>query len=283
MLLRSPAFTSIAALTLALGIGANTAIFTVVNALLLKMLPVKAPQQLIVLGNPANVDSRWHGTPETEYFSYPLYREFRDNNSVFSGLIAAGVEDRVEVDASSGAGASDEVDVRLVSGNYFPVLGIDAAAGRLLGESDDTAENSNPIAVLSYAYWQQRFALSPAIIGKEIRLNGYSFTVVGVAAQSFTGDVVGQDFALFVPLSMQPRIMREEGVRNDASVSWLSVIGRLRPGVSKEQAKANINLIFQQAIKGRFGAALSADDRDSIAKQQIAASSGSSGLSRFRA
>jgi len=283
MLFRSPAFTSIAALTLALGIGANTAIFTVVNALLLKMLPVKAPQQLIVLGNPANVDSRWHGTPETEYFSYPLYREFRDNNSVFSGLIAAGVEDRVEVDASSGAGASDEVDVRLVSGNYFPVLGIDAAAGRLLGESDDTAENSNPIAVLSYAYWQQRFALSPAIIGKEIRLNGYSFTVVGVAAQSFTGDVVGQDFALFVPLSMQPRIMREEGVRNDASVSWLSVIGRLRPGVSKEQAKANINLIFQQAIKGRFGAALSADDRDSIAKQQIAASSGSSGLSRFRA
>jgi len=104
-----------------------------------------------------------------------------------------------------------------------------------------------------------------------------------VSAQPFIGDVVGQDFALFVPLSMQPKIMREEAVRNEASVSWLSLIGRLKPGVSSEQAKANINLIFQQAIRGRFGAGLSADDRDTLSKQQIAVSSGSSGLSRFRA
>src|SRR5437764_128068 len=150
MLTKSPAFTAVAVVTLALGIGANTAIFTLVNALLLKTLPVKAPQELVVVGNPAAVDSRWHGTPETEYFSYPLYREFRDNNTVFSGLVAAATEDRIEVNAGSAAAASDEVDGRLVSGNYFPVLGIDAAAGRVLTPSDDTQENANPVVVLSY-------------------------------------------------------------------------------------------------------------------------------------
>ncbi|HWC15954.1 MAG TPA: ABC transporter permease [Terriglobales bacterium] len=283
MLGKSPAFTFVAVLTLALGIGANTAIFTLVNALLLKMLPVKAPRELVVVGNPANVGSRWHGTPETEYFSYPLYREFRDNNSVFSGLIAAGSEDRVQINDSSASGAADEVDVRLVSGNYFPVLGIEAAAGRLLGESDDTADNANPVVVLSYAYWRQRFALSQAVIGKQLQLNGYPFTVIGVAAHNFRSDVVGQDFAAFVPLSMQPQIMREEAVRNNPNVSWLSIIGRLKPDVSVAQAKANVNLVFQQALKGQFGARLVADDRDTIANAQIDVGSRGAGLSRFRA
>lgn len=283
MMLKSPAFTTIAVLTLALGIGANTAIFTVVNALLLKMLPIKAPQELVVVGNPAVVSSRWHGTPETEYFSYPLYREFRDNNSVFSGLTAAATEDRIEVDAGGAAGASEEIDGRLVSGNYFPVLGVDAAAGRLLTEIDDAQEGANPVAVLSYGYWSQKFDRSPAVIGKEIRLNRYSFTIVGVAQPKFQGDVVGEDFAVYVPLSMQPQIMREEGIRNDPHVSWLSLIGRLKPGVSVALAKANVNLVFQQALKGQFGARLTADDLNEIANAQIEVAPGGTGLSGFRA
>ncbi|MFL6439149.1 MAG: ABC transporter permease [Terriglobales bacterium] len=283
MLTKSPAFTAVAVLTLALGIGANTAIFTLVNALLLKMLPVKAPQELVVVGNPAVVDSRWHGTPDTEYFSDPLYREFRDNNTVFSGLVAAATEDRIELNAGSAAGASDEVDGRLVSGNYFPVLGIDAAAGRVLTPSDDTQENANPVVVLSYGYWNRRFALSPTIIGKDIQLNGYPFTVVGVAQRSFAGDVVGADFAIFAPLSMQPKIMREESIRNDPHISWLSLIGRLKPGVSLAQARANVNLVFQQSLKGQFGAGLSADDINQIENAQIEVVSGGAGLSRFRA
>ena len=283
MLLKSPAFTSVAVLTLALGIGANTAIFTVVNALLLKMLPIKAPQELVVVGNPAVVSSRWQGTPATEYFSYPLYREFRDNNTVFTGLAAAATEDRVEVNAGSGAGASEEVDVRLVTGNYFPVLGVEAAAGRLLTESDETQEGANAVAVLSYGYWSRKFDLSPEIIGKEVRLNGYPYTVVGVAHPEFRGDVVGEDFAVFVPLTMQPKIMREESIRNDSQVSWLALIGRLKPDISVAQAKANVNLVFQQALKGQFGATVTADNRNEIVNAQIAVVPGGAGLSQFRA
>jgi predicted permease len=282
MLLKSPAFTTIAILTLALGIGANTAIFTIVNALLLKMLPIKAPQELVVVGDPAMVDYRWHGTPGTEVVSYPLYREFRDQATVFTGLVAASSED-VEVDADSTNGApAERVASRLVSGNYFPVLGVDAAAGRLLTENDDTQDNANPVVVLSYGYWKTRFALSPAIIGKEIRLNGYPFTVVGVTQRKFAGDVVEQEFPLFVPLSMQPEMWREKSVRNDPKVSWLSLIGRLKPGVSSAQAKANVNLVFQRALKGQYGATLSQDDLQEIGSAQIKVVPGGAGLSEFR-
>jgi hypothetical protein len=179
MLAKSPAFTAVAVLTLALGIGANTAIFTVVNALLLKMLPVKAPQELVVIGDPGAVGSSWHGTPATDFFSYPLYRVFRDRTAVFTGLAAAGFEDGVEVDAGVvGAVSEHRVNTRLVSGNYFSVLGVDVAEGRLLTESDDTADGANPVVVLSYGYWHREFALSPAVLGKTIRLNGSVFTVV---------------------------------------------------------------------------------------------------------
>jgi len=283
MLARTPAFTTVAVLTLALGIGANTAIFTLVNALLLKMLPIKSPQELVVVGNPAEVHSMWHGTPGTEIFSYPLYREFREHNAVFDGLLAAATEDGIDADAAGG-NAPSEVGLvgRLVSGNYFSVLGVNSAAGRLLSESDDTEENANPVAVLSYGYWKSKFALSPAIVGKQIRLNGYPFTVVGVAQPGFKGDVVGDDVAVFVPLSMQPKIIRIDDMRNDPHASWLSLIGRLKPGISVTQAKANVNLIFQQALKSQYGAALTADDFAEIGNAQIAVVPGGNGLSGFR-
>src|SRR5690349_19797539 len=125
LLIKGPVFTSVAVVTLALGVGANTAIFTLVNALLLKMLPIKAPQELLVVGDPTRVNDRSSGTPQTDLFSYPLYKELRDHSTVFSGLIAAGTEHRIDVDASAAGGASDERIVgRLVSGDYFPVLGV---------------------------------------------------------------------------------------------------------------------------------------------------------------
>src|SRR5437764_1556999 len=189
MLRKSPAFTAVAVLTLALGMGANTAIFTVVNALLLKMLPVKEPQQLVILGNPTDPNSRSNGTPRADIFSYPLYKELRDRNSVFTELGAAASDHRIEVNASADA-AAEKVTGRMVSGNYFNVLGLQAAEGRLFSDTDDTAENANPAVVLGYSYWQRKFASSSAIIGKDIRLNGFPFTVVGVAAPGFDGDVV---------------------------------------------------------------------------------------------
>jgi predicted permease len=280
---KSPGFAAVAILTLALGIGANTAIFTVVNALLLKMLPVKDPQQLVVVGDPASANSRSNGTPRTDVYSYPLYKELRDRNSVFSALCAASSDHRVQVDTAQGDSLDAKVTGRMVSGNYFTLLGVEPAAGRLFWDSDDTAENANPVVVLGYDYWQQKFALSPSIVGSAIQLNGYPFTVIGVARAGFNGDVVGEQMALFVPLSMQPEIIRGRHWRNTETVSWLSLIGRLKPNVTPAQAEANLNVVFQQVQKGDFGAALSSDDRDSIRGLHINVTPGGSGISDLRA
>ncbi len=279
---KNPAFTAVAVITLALGIGANTAIFTVVNALLLKSLPVKDPQQLVVVGSPTLVNGVSNGTPRIDIFSYPLYRELRDRNSVFSGLSAAANERRLQVGTGQGSPLDEKVTGRMVSGNYFSVLGLEPAAGRLISDSDDTAENANPVVVLGYDYWQRKFALSPAIIGSEIRLNDAPFTVIGVAPAGFEGDVVGERMALYVPLSMQPEIVRGRHWRNAPNTSWLSLIGRLKPGITAIQAEAELNVIFQQVQKGDFGARLSSDDRNEIRNLHINVSAGGTGLSELR-
>lgn len=283
MLVKSPAFTAVAVLTLALGIGANTAIFTLVNALLLKMLPVQDPQHLVVLGNPAASSDRYNGTPSLEVFSYPLYREFRDRNSVFTGLAASATDHHIQVDAQGSGGFTDEqINGRMVSGNYFSVLGLEPAAGRLFSDSDDTAENANPVVVLSYAYWRNKFALSPAIIGEQIRLNEYPFTVIGVAPRGFDGDIVGEEMLLYVPLSMQPEIVRGRHWRNLANTSWLSLIGRLKPGTSAAQAQADVNVVLQQAIHGTYAAGLSSDDLNFLRSAKINVVPGGAGLSALR-
>jgi predicted permease len=281
---KSPGFTAVAVFTLALGIGANTAIFTVVNALLLKMLPVSNPRQLVVVGDPTSPNKRSNGTPRTDVFSYPLYKELRDGNSVFSGLCAAASDHRVEVDSGQGEISGEKVTARMVSGNYFTVLGVRPGAGRLFSDFDDTTENANPVVVLGYGYWQRQYALSPSIIGKDIRLNGYPFTVVGVAPAGFDGDVVGEQMALFVPLSMQPQIVRGRHWRDSGNTSWLSLIGRLTAGTTPAQAEANLNIVFQRAVKGGYGAALSSDDRNAIREthMNIRVSPGGGGVSDLR-
>ena len=184
----------------------------------------------------------------------------------------------------AGSGTTSDLQVvgRMVSGNYFSVLGLQPAAGRLFSDSDDTAENANPVVVLGYGYWQSKFALSPSIIGKDIQLNGYPFTVVGVAPAGFDGDVVGERMALFVPLSMQPEIVRGRHWRNNPNNSWLSLIGRLQPGITYALAEANFNLVFQQALKGNYAAMISSDDLKAIASAKIAVSAGGGGVSELR-
>jgi predicted permease len=283
-LLKSRGFTAVAVVTLALGIGANTAIFTIVDALLLKMLPVNQPEQLVVVGDPGLPNSQSNGSPRTDIFSYPLYKELRDYNSVFSGLSAAASDHHIELEAGQGEGPVQKITGRMVSGNYFSVLGLTPAAGRLLSSSDDTAENANSVAVLSYGFWQRKFALSPSIIGRDIRLNGFPFTIVGVAPEGFDGDVVGEQMALFVPLSMQPEIIRGRHWLNSGNESWLTLMGRLLPNTSPAQAEANLNVVFQQAVKGSYGAALSADDRAAIREthMKIEVAAGGEGVSDLR-
>jgi putative ABC transport system permease protein len=279
---RNPGFTLVAVLTLALGNGANTSVFTVLNGLLLKMLPVNDPQQLAVVGDPTRASSRSNGTPRMDVFSYPLYKELRDHASVFEGLCAAATDHHIEVDSGNALLPNQKINGRMVSGNYFTVLGMQPAAGHLIAEADDTAENANPVVVLSYSYWQRKFAGSLSIINQDIRLNGFPFTVIGVAPRGFGGDVVGEPMALFVPLSMQPQIVRGRHWRNNGNASWLSLIGRLKPGTSLAQAEANVNVVFQQALKGDYGAALSSDDRKAIHDAHIKVADGAEGLSDLR-
>ena len=281
---KSPGFTAVAVFTLALGIGANTAIFSVVNALLLKMLPVRDPQQLVAVSDPTLTGTRSNGTPRTDVFSYPLYQQLRQRNSVFSGLTAAGTDHAIEVESLNGQVSDAKITGRLVSGNYFAVLGLEPAAGRLLSESDETAESANPVVVLGYSYWQRKFASSPSVIGTDVRLNGFPFTVVGVAPAGFQGDVVGEQMDVFTPLTMQPEVIRGRHWLKSPNSSWLSVVGRLRMGVTPAEAEANLNAVFEQSVAGDYGASLSADDRRAIREEhmKIQVSPGGTGLSALR-
>src|SRR5207253_11032797 len=156
------------------------------------------------------------------------------------------------------------------------------AAGRLFTGSDDTAENANAVVVLGYSYWKRKFALSQTIVGNDIRLNGYRFMVIGVAPPGFEGDVVGEQMALYVPLSMQPEIVRGRHWRNAGNTSWLSLIGRIKPRMTPAKAKAEMNLILQQSLHGTYGAGLSADDLNFMRTAKINIVPGGGGVSELR-
>jgi predicted permease len=282
VLRNSPAFTIVAVLTLALGIGANTAIFTLINAVMLKMLPVRDVQRLVVIGDPADAHSRSHGTPRTEFFSYPLYRELRDRNTVFDGMLAAGEVQRVRATKQSGQKISDEILGVVVSGNYFSVLGVNALAGRTLYESDDTVRGGKPVAVISYSMWRGRFNSDPSVIGDTIRLNGYPFTIVGVTPPGFHGQIVGDVQEVWVPMTMQEQIMPGRKYLDDVHASWLTSMAQLKPGVTIDQAKANVNLIWKQLLDSDYGAKVGSDDLTAIRRETIDVTSGARGLSSLR-
>ncbi|HEX7960733.1 MAG TPA: ABC transporter permease, partial [Terriglobales bacterium] len=285
-LAKSPAFTIVAVLTLALGIGANTAIFTLINSILLKTLPLPDVSNLVIVGDPVTVHSRSQGTPVLRYYSYPLYREFRDNNTVFSEIFASGDLRRIEMTLAEGANhsAPEITRGRIVTGGYFSVLGVNAILGRTITPEDDKTPGSSPVAVISYRFWTRRFSQDPGVVGKTVRLNGYPFTIVGVTPAGFDGEVVGDVQDMWLPMMMQAQIMKGREWLEDPSSSWLQIMARLKPGVSIEQAKANINLVFDQALKGSFGAKVPIDDREALLKShpQIDVSAGGRGLSGLR-
>jgi putative ABC transport system permease protein len=238
---KSPGFTAVAVLTLALGIGANTAIFGLLDQALLRALPVKEPDRLVVLkysgSNTGHLSSRSDGKL---YFSYPMYRDLRDQNTVFSGIIAtdwtqAGLQWHNQPEL---------VATELVSGNYFDVLGVQPALGRLLVASDDTVANANPVAVLSFNYWQRRFGTDPTILNQSALVNGHPFTIVGVAQPDFHSVVMGDTPGIFVPMMMKSQVMPEVDDLTDRRSSWLNIVARLKPGVSREQAEAGINPVW---------------------------------------
>ncbi len=253
-IMRSPGFAVIAVITLALAIGANTAIFTLLNQALLRALPVKDPNQLVVLSFAGSVEGHKHSeggdSPDHDhYFSYPMYRDLRDNNTVLSGLIAA---------APGFAGVSwnnhaEQLPVELVSGNYFQTLGVQPAAGRLLLPSDESSENANPVAVLSFDYWKSHLAEAP-VVGQTLLVNGHPFTIAGVAAPGFRSMVWGQRPDLFVPITMQPVIQPEWSYLSDRRSAWLTMVGRLGPGETPQHASASLNALWLSLRTREFSA-----------------------------
>ena len=236
MLLKSPVFSAVAILSLALGIGANTAIFSLLDAILLKPLPVQQPDQLVTIAAGAS------GQNITISFSYPLFTEMRERNTVFTGMSGY---DRFPA-SMSGAGQSERVLVEIVSGNFFSLLGVNPHIGRVFTEAADQTPGAHPVAVLSFNFWQRRFASDPHIIGQTINVNGYPFTVIGVSAQSFNGISVGVSPDLRIPIMMNTQVRPDSRpVFNNRGSMWMSVIARLRPGVSVQQAQADADTIFQ--------------------------------------
>ena len=237
MLRKSPGFTAVAVLSLALGVGVNTSVFSFVNAVLLRpLVGVSDPDRLVWLRAPA---------------SYPDYQDYGDQNDAFSGLLASG--GRTDFSLHSD-GQPERVQGEFVTANYFSVLGVEAALGRTFLAEEDHPSGTHPVVVISYNLWQQRFGADPNLVGKDIRLNGLSSTVVGVTAKGFIGKEVGLPVDLWVPLVMYSQLKPPAVARNttgsdrlnDRNTHWLHVVGRLKPGVSLKQAEASMTGIAER-------------------------------------
>ena len=241
MLRKSPVFTIVASLILAVGIGANTAIFTLLDQILFRRLPIQNPESLVVLrysGSDTGT-SRARGDAPF-YFSYPMYQDLHDQNSVFSGLIAtdlltAGVQWRNQPDLA---------ETELVSGNYFDVLGIKPVLGRLLDSNDDIKPEASPVVVISFDYWQRRFAADPTIVNQSILINGHPFSVIGVAPPEFRSVVRGDHPDIFAPMMMKAQITPTWNEMKDRRSKWLNILGKVKPGVTREQAQAGIDPLW---------------------------------------
>jgi len=246
MLAKSPGFTVVAILTLALGIGANAAIFSLTDQVLLRRLPVQKPQELVVLHSPGPQPGRnWSDGDRGAAWSYPMYKDLRDGNQVFSGLLA-----RFLTQASvSGQGQTELANAELVTGNYFEVLGVRPALGRVFSSQDETAPGANPAAVLSYGYWQRRFGRDPGILNKPLVVNGISMTVVGVVRPGFFGVQVGQTPDIFVPITMKAQMTPNWDGLAERQNHWLAILGRLKPGISREKAEAGLQPVYSAILQ----------------------------------
>jgi len=275
MLLKNRMFTLVAALSLALGIGANTTIFSLINALLLRSLPVKAPQELALF---SIIERRGPGYS----FQYSFYEMVRDHSQSFSGVITGSYagDGRLIVN-EPGGGAVEPVQQQRVSGNFFSVLGVNTVVGRALTEADDNPASAPPGAVISHEFWRRRFGLDPGVVGRQVTVNDTALTIVGVAPPGFFGFDVGSKPDIWWPI----KAANDEASRQMMSQWWLRVIGRLRPGVSVAQAQAEVDLIYrrrQEEIADENAASWTQTDRREHFEQRVVLESGSAGHTWLR-
>ncbi len=278
-----PGFTAVAVLTLAIGIGANAAVYSLVDQLLLKQLSVSEPDRLVMLkfagSNTGHTDS-W-GEGDNLQFSYPMYRDLRDQNQVFAGMLATfpaqvGVQWR-----NTPSLAKSE----LVSGNYFSVLGVRPALGRLFVPEDAATRGASPLVVLSYRYWTQHFASDPAVINQGILVNGTSFTIIGVVQPGFDSVISGTIPDIFVPITMKAQMTPEWDELEDRRSIWVSILARLKPGLTVQQAEAGIDPLWKslRSLELRSISGKSQRFREQfVAKSYLTLLDGSKGFSSMR-
>jgi predicted permease len=277
MLAKSPGFTAIAVITLALGIGANTAIFSLMNQVLLRELPIKNPDQLEILRAPGPKTGHVSTDGDsTESFSYPMYKGLRDTNAVFSGILA-----RYGFAASvSNHGQTDRASGEVVTGNYFDVLGVQPAIGRVFSQDDDRVPGAQPVVVLSHSYWTRHFGGDPSVLNKVLLINNVEMTVVGVSQAGFSGVQVGKTPDLYVPMMMTQQ-MTEYGETLDGwNDYWMTLLARRKPGVSEKQAEAGINAAYKPLLEEQLPQIKSAwneQKRKQFLEKKILLSTGSRG------
>jgi predicted permease len=291
MLVKNPGFTSVAILTLALGIGANTAIFSVINSVLLSSLPVKDPQQLVFLTDPdAHGMSVGSQDGDRSLLTYPEFQNIARDNQALSGVLAADSSNTrmsVTIESESQTGEGAPADVNLVSGSYFSVLGVTPVLGRFFGAEVDKARGANPVAVISHGFWQSRFGGDPSALGRKIRIRDTSYDIIGVTPPRFFGETVGFAPDIWVPLTMQAQVFPGHDFLSTEKnpvekTEWLQVMGRLKPGVTVEQAKASLNVTFQNYLQSQIGSQMAAKDRREFLNQHLAVVEGSHGASVLR-
>src|SRR5213078_310380 len=282
MLARSPGFTAVAALSLALGIGANTAIFSLLNAVLLRELPVQNPGQLVLFGTGRSGGST-DGCCATDLYSYLFYREMRQKNQVFSDVSAML---SILFGSMHGAVAGrlnlEPMNVQLVSGTYFPMLGVKPILGRAFTEAEDEPAGAHPVAMVSYSWWKRRFNRDPAVVGKTVTLGSTVYTIIGVTPAEFFGTTVGQSPDLWIPLSMDKQVSPGWNGLDDRWFQSLYILARLKPGVSVEQAQANVNLLARQIWHEHAGPVLTKEQQQELERAHIQLTPAARGLSRLR-
>lgn len=284
LLRRNPGFTTAAILSLALGIGGNVAIFSLLDALVFRPLPVSAPSELVLLGERAVIGYGF-GDPrgERKIYTYREYQDLRTRQRGFTGLLAvseAPGESTVRIDR--GAASTERATGTMVSGNYFEVLGVRARVGRMLTEADDTTPGANPVTVISSDYWTRRFDRDPRVLGRTIQVGRASLAIVGVAADRFTGDHVASRTDFWIPLTMQAEVMPYRAWLGDPMALWLRIVGRLRPGETLQHATAAVNVTLQQSLADRAGSLQTPEERRRLLDQRITLTSAATGVSAMR-
>jgi predicted permease len=281
VLRRSPGFTAVAVLTLALGIGANTAIFTLVHAVMLKSLPVANPDELYSLGDFQTCCDTTSPQDNVSLYSYPLYKQLREDTPEFSQLAAFQTwVDSWSVRRSGSAGVPEPRFGQFVSGNYFSTFGVDGFAGRTLAAADDRP-GAPPVAMMSYRAWQQYYALDPKVIGDTFSMNGQPVTVVGVTPPGYFGDTVRANPPDFwAPLSVEPLLDGANSLLNSPGEYWLFTTGRLKPGAQLAPLQARVTAEIQQWLKDH--SVFNEQDRQQTAKLRMTISRAGAGVTRLR-